>query len=137
MKSWFALVGVLLLAVPALCWPRPTIRGGAQITSELKPLPVIRLRDLDGKALAADSMKGKIVVLDFWATWCGPCISEVPNFNRIQEKYADKGVEVIGVTLASGEPKEVKPIVAKAKMKYTVLMGSHIPWSRCVLNPEV
>jgi thiol-disulfide isomerase/thioredoxin len=62
-------------------------------------------------------------VLDFWATWCLPCIAEIPSLNRLQEKYASRGVKVVGVALASGEADEVKPFVGKNKMKYTVLMG--------------
>src|SRR5262245_53177267 len=89
----------------------------------LKPLPAINLQDFDGKAVPADDLKGNIVVLDFWATWCGPCITEIPTLNRLQEKYAAKGVKIVGVTLASGEAKEVKPFVKRNKMKYTVLMG--------------
>jgi thiol-disulfide isomerase/thioredoxin len=90
---------------------------------DLKALPEIKLQDMDGKAVATDQLKGSILVLDFWATWCGPCIAEVPALNSLQERYGDKGVKVIGVTMASGEAKEVKPFIGKAKMKYTVLMG--------------
>ena len=92
-------------------------------TEELKDLPQIKLQDLEGKKVAADEMKGSILVLDFWATWCGPCLAEVPMLNKLQEKYAGKGVKVIGVTMASGDAKEVKPFIGRAKMKYTVLMG--------------
>jgi thiol-disulfide isomerase/thioredoxin len=89
----------------------------------LKPLPALTLMDFDGKAVAPDGFRGNIVVLDFWATWCGPCIVEIPGYNKLQEKYAAQGVKVVGVTMASGESKEVKPFVERHKMKYTILMG--------------
>jgi thiol-disulfide isomerase/thioredoxin len=83
----------------------------------------LNLRDLDGKPFNAESLKGSIVVLDFWATWCKPCITEIPKLNEMHEKFAAKGVKVIGVTIVSGGHTEVKPFVATQNMKYTVLMG--------------
>lgn len=117
MKILWMVVAAIALAVPALS------RQEAAKAPQLKPLPPISLQDFDGKQVSADSLKGNILVLDFWATWCVPCLKEVPEWNRLQEKYADKGVKVVGVALASGEAKEVKPVVDSAKMKYTVLMG--------------
>jgi thiol-disulfide isomerase/thioredoxin len=89
----------------------------------LKAMPEMKLQDFEGKKVASDEFKGSVLVLDFWATWCGPCIAEVPMLNSLQEKYASKGLKVIGVTMASGEAEQVKPFVGRAKMKYTVLMG--------------
>ena len=118
---FFALIA---LAVPAL--PMSGFQAketGASNSDDEKPLPAMKLQDFEGKSISSDQFKGKIIVLDFWATWCGPCIAEIPSLNRLQEKYASKGVKVVGVALASGEADEVKPFVGKNKMKYTVLMG--------------
>ncbi|HXU36253.1 MAG TPA: TlpA disulfide reductase family protein [Blastocatellia bacterium] len=125
MKKLLLILFAVALAVPAFSMrASQTPTESASVSGgELKTLPPIKLQDLDGKAISADGLKGSILVLDFWATWCGPCISEVPVLNKLQEKYRDKGVRVIGVTMASGEANEVKPFVGKAKMKYTVLMG--------------
>src|SRR5262249_31558637 len=79
----------------------------------LKTLPTLNLQDFDGKTVKQEDLGVKVYVVVFWATWCGPCIIEIPNYNRLQEKYADKGLKVVGVTLASGEAKEVKPYVDK------------------------
>ena len=124
MKFWLMLVAVIVFAAPALSMqPGKPAGYSGQEPAALKPLPALTLMDFDGKAVAPDGFKGNIVVLDFWATWCGPCIVEIPAYNKLQEKYADKGVKVVGVTMASGESKEVKPFVERHKMKYTILMG--------------
>jgi thiol-disulfide isomerase/thioredoxin len=91
--------------------------------TDLKPLLDLKLKDLSGKPFDSDKLKGKILVVDFWAVWCGPCVSEIPELNELQKEYANKGVQVVGVTMASGEPAEVKPFVDKHNMKYSVLLG--------------
>lgn len=126
MKVLFALAAILFIAVPAVF-----SRAGNVILSptavasdgELKSLPAIALKDLEGKQIAFDEFKDKVFVLDFWATWCGPCLAEVPFLNGLQARYGDRGLKVIGVTLTSGEAKEVKPFITRYKMKYTILMG--------------
>lgn len=95
----------------------------APTTTAMKELPALKLQDFAGKTVKQEELGAKVYVVDFWATWCGPCITEIPNYNRLQEKYADKGLKVLGVTLASGEAAEVKPYIEKFKMKYTVLLG--------------
>ena len=128
MKLFLILIVAFALAAPALSLQGSQAERAAPGSSsdELKALPPINLQDFDGKAIPADHFKGNIVVLDFWATWCVPCIAEIPTFNRLQEKYGDRGVSVVGVALASGEAKEVKPFVGRNKMKYTVLMGDDV-----------
>jgi cytochrome c biogenesis protein CcmG/thiol:disulfide interchange protein DsbE len=121
MKSLLSLVVVLTLAAftAQAAWQSEVAQDG----EGLKQMPEIKLADFDGKPFEAASLKGSILVLDFWATWCTPCIAEVPVLNRLQEKYSARGVKVIGVTMASGEAGEVKPFVTRHKMKYMVLMG--------------
>jgi thiol-disulfide isomerase/thioredoxin len=125
MKLFLILIAAIALAVPALCMQSNQVEGAASASADsaLKALPSLNLQDFDGKAVSSDRFKGSIVVLDFWATWCVPCIGEIPTLNKLQEKYGARGVKVVGVALASGEANEVKPFVGRNKMKYTVLMG--------------
>ena len=124
MKLFVILVVAIALAAPAFSMRGGQAEGSAPSSgNDIKALPPINLQDFDGKAIPPDQFKGNIVVLDFWATWCVPCIAEIPWLNRLQEKYGAKGVRVVGVALASGDAAEVKPFVGRNKMKYTVLMG--------------
>ena len=120
-RPFFALSLVLMLTLSASTIssnPRTTANGDAG-----KAMQELKLLDLDGKPYDAAKLKGSVLVLDFWATWCKPCINEIPELNRLQEKYASKGLKVVGVTMASGAAPEVKPFVGRFKMQYTVLMG--------------
>ena len=80
------------------------------------------LKDVDGKDVKLASLKGKVVLLDFWATWCGPCKIEIPWFIEFQNKYGKDGLQVVGVSVDDTQAK-LKPYVAQMKMNYLVLQG--------------
>ena len=80
------------------------------------------LKDINGKDVALSSLKGKVVLLDFWATWCEPCKLEIPWFAEFQTKYGSQGFQAIGVSVDDTVEK-LKPYVAKYKMNYPVLVG--------------
>jgi thiol-disulfide isomerase/thioredoxin len=124
MRLVLALAVVLALSAGALSMRRGIEQSDPAKGNELQSMPAISLQDMDGKSISADHFKNSVVIFDFWATWCGPCIAEIPFLNRLQEKYKDQGVKVVGVTLASGDAGEVKPFVSRFKMAYSVLMGN-------------
>lgn len=87
-------------------------------------LAAFSLLKLDGQTLRSDELKDKIVVLDFWATWCANCISEIPEFNKLEKEYSSRGVMVIGVAVQSGWSSDVRKFVRQYKMRYTILVGN-------------
>jgi thiol-disulfide isomerase/thioredoxin len=88
-----------------------------------RPAPDFTLKDLGGHDVQLTSLKGKVVVLDFWATWCGPCRLEIPIIERLYKQYGKKGVAVLGVNeQESGDI--VRKYVERNKISYPVLLTS-------------
>jgi len=78
--------------------------------------------DMNGPKIALSSFKGKVIVLDFWATWCPPCKAEIPGFVELQQAYGEKGLQIVGVSV-DDTPDKLKPFAAEFKMNYPVLVG--------------
>jgi len=110
--TW-ALGGGLLLA------------GDTNQTETLKPAPGWELADLDGKTVRSTDFKGRVVVLDFWATWCPPCRAEIPDFIALQKKYAARGLTVIGVSVDQAGLKTVKSFADKNGINYPVVLADN------------
>src|SRR5258708_7836638 len=91
---------------------------------ERKAAPEFELKDADGKTVRLSDYKGKVVLLDFWATWCGPCKIEIPWFIALERKYKDQGFAVIGVSMDEEGWTVVKPFISELAINYRVLQGS-------------
>jgi cytochrome c biogenesis protein CcmG/thiol:disulfide interchange protein DsbE len=108
--SAILLLGLLVL-VPTGC----AVQAG--------PAPAWNLKDLDGKSVQLSDFKGKVVILDFWATWCPPCRAEIPNFVQLQTQYKDKGLVVVGISVDEGGPAVVSAFAKAQNINYPIVMG--------------
>jgi thiol-disulfide isomerase/thioredoxin len=92
-------------------------------TSEHSLAPNFSLLDLTGQRVELSSYRGRVVLLDFWATWCDPCRDEIPHFVELQDRYRDQGLQIIGVSMDDG-PEPVRDFSRRFRMNYPVVMGN-------------
>lgn len=111
-----ALVKSLILLMPVflLCACTKSIEASSAA-------PDVSLRDMDGNMVQLSDFKGKVIILNFFASWCPPCRQEIPDFVGLQKQYADQGFAMIGVSLTSAD--DVRPFAKKMGINYTVLVG--------------
>jgi peroxiredoxin len=129
-KTWFSRVlsagaiGVTLWL--AGCSSGPDAVRAASVKNETarKTAPNFTLKDADGRTVKLSDYKGKVVLLNFWATWCGPCKIEIPWFIDFEQKYKDRGFAVLGVSMDDDGWTAVKPYVTEKKLNYRVLLGN-------------
>ncbi len=104
---------------------KPSGGSGPEASSEtkqLKPAPNFALTDINGHPLQLSDYKGKVVLLDFWATWCAPCRSEIPHFIAWQKQYGPQGLQVIGLSM-DDDSKPVPAFIQQFGIDYPVAMG--------------
>lgn len=113
MRKRYSFLSILILA---LTLATPT--GAAENTVEMT------LNDLDGKAHQLSSLRGKWVVLNFWATWCPPCLEEMPDLDRFHTRHKDKDAVVWGINYEDIDVKELREFVTELKITYPILQGT-------------
>jgi cytochrome c biogenesis protein CcmG/thiol:disulfide interchange protein DsbE len=123
MKKYF--IAVLLLTVISLSLGLAACQVGAaaSVAAVSSKAPDFSLPELGGASFRLSDTKGKVVILDFFATWCPPCRMEVPHFQALYDQYKDKGLVVVGVALDQGGVADVKPFVKQNKVTYPVVIG--------------
>jgi thiol-disulfide isomerase/thioredoxin len=98
--------------------------GAADAPPELKPAPEFDLAAFPDGTLNSLDLKGKVVVVDFWATWCVPCIKEIPDLNTLYHEQDPEKFAMIGVTIQSGAHEDVEPYIEELGIEYPVVMGT-------------
>jgi thiol-disulfide isomerase/thioredoxin len=135
-----ALVAALALVVHrtqrSAAGPRHTENTGpvTKLSTEgMKPVPDLVLKDLNDKSVSLKDFNGKVVLVNFWATWCDPCRTEIPWLIELRQKYGEKGFEVLGVAMDDEGKSVVQPFVDKERfevngqkvaMNYPILIGN-------------
>lgn len=104
---------MILFALPSLAQD-----GGAN------KAPAVALKDLSGKTVKLSDFKGKVVLVNFWATWCVPCAAEIPGLVKWQNEYKSRGLQVMGITYPPASVRKVRRFARTNKINYPVLFGS-------------
>ena len=100
------------------------VKAAVKPDGERRMAPGFTLKDSTGKQVSLSDYKGKIVLLNFWATWCGPCKIEIPWFIEFEQRYKDKGFAVLGVSMDEEGWDAVKPYLDANKVNYRVVVGN-------------
>jgi thiol-disulfide isomerase/thioredoxin len=142
MKTAIIVIAILAAIVIAAHYADKATRlpktAAASITKteakdESKPEPDLTLKDLNGKDVSLESLKGRVVLVNFWATWCEPCKIEIPELIELQQEYGPKGFTVLGIAMDDEGRSAVAPFVQKEKfdtdagkstMNYPIVIGN-------------
>ena len=105
-------LGVLLITLPVIA------------AGQGNKAPALTLKDLRGRTLRLSDYKGKVVLVNFWATWCPPCRAEMPDLIKMQREYRGRGLQVVGVTYPPEEVREVRRFIRKLGVNYPIALGT-------------
>ena len=97
--------------------------GTIQLVADPSPMPALSMQDLDGKTITTDDLYGKVVLVNFWATWCGPCRVEIPALIKLQARYPDH-LQIIGVSEDEGPVQVVEDFATEYGINYPIVMST-------------
>ena len=123
MSGFHRWIGLMALAGVAWAADPAAVRAPLLSAADRHPAPEFALRDSAGRKVSLKKYRGKIVLLDFWATWCHGCKQEIPWFSELQKAYRPKGLAVVGVSLDDGGWKVLRPFLAEAHVPYRMVLG--------------
>jgi len=121
-KFYLSIVFPLLFLVFFSCnMPQNT---GSNNLKNVSQLPDFSLKNLEGKTVQSEDFSQKILVINFWATWCPPCLKEIPHLNELFLDFRSRGVIVLGISMDQGDPDVVQQFIQRHDVKYPVVMGT-------------
>ncbi len=106
------------------CNSTGSVKAAVKPEKDRNQAPDFSLKDADGRTVKLSDYRGKIVLLNFWATWCGPCKIEIPWFVDFEQRYKDRGFAVIGISMDEEGWEIVKPYIESKKVNYRVVIGT-------------
>lgn len=118
-------LGCFIFLIPH--WGKPLFAGAAKLENDglNQSAPDFVLSTFKGKSLSLSGFEDKVIILDFWATSCPPCLKEIPDFIKLYDKYRDKGLVIIGISLDKGNAEKVKKFCQNNGVNYPVAMGNY------------
>jgi peroxiredoxin len=119
-----ALAALAVITVLTSCSASSTTNTASKASKERKPAPEFTLTDASGSSVKLSDYRGKVVLLNFWATWCGPCTLEIPWFIDFEQQFKSRGFEVVGISMDEDGWTAIKPYVTEHKMNYRILLGN-------------
>jgi peroxiredoxin len=126
-RNPFALVVVAVVVAVMLYFGLHAARrpgtNGPSANGMTKPAPDFTLESLDGKQMSLSDLRGKAVLLNFWATWCGPCKIEMPWFVDLQNQYGAQGLQIVGVAMDDASKEDIAKFAKDMGVNYPVLIG--------------
>lgn len=115
------------MKLPASLLPAVLLLSACAPAAPPVAAPPLTLPDLSGKPVSLSDFAGKIVLVDFWATWCEPCRDELPDLLRLQKTYAGRGLVILGVSMNAGGKKAVKEYVRENDIPYPIVLADGQP----------
>ena len=106
------------------CFLFSIVAGCAKKQADYGYAPPFTLPDVNGNQVALSDFQAKVLIVDFWATWCPGCVAEIPHFIDLYDQYKDQGLEIIAISLDEGGADDVRPFLKKKPINYTMLIGN-------------
>jgi len=119
-RYFLLLVALAVMIFLSLACGQKKAEPTGSIGSEAADFSLI---NLVGEEVTLEQFKGKVIMLNFWASWCGPCKAEIPDFIKMYDKHQKNGLEIVGIALSSGSAESIKQFVDKWNINYPILTG--------------